>query len=121
MLPFPTNPVLKSLPVYQPGRPIEEVARPGWYTGRLFKTDRKSTRLNCSHSSISYAVFCLKKKNTSLQQLSPAVSPLGDSTLPLPAPHAYLPYLLAHSLRLYPRTPHASDAASLPRREILDR
>ena len=26
-LPFATNPVLKSLPVYQPGRPIEEVAR----------------------------------------------------------------------------------------------
>src|SRR5438067_9212149 len=27
-------------------------------------TDRKSTRLNSSHVSISYAVFCLKKKNT---------------------------------------------------------
>src|SRR5689334_23829626 len=27
--------------------------------------DRKSTRLNSSHSSISYAVFCLKKKNKS--------------------------------------------------------
>src|SRR6266487_2477904 len=26
------------------------------------KTDRKSTRLNSSHPSISYAVFCLKKK-----------------------------------------------------------
>src|SRR5690242_5388276 len=26
-------------------------------------TDRKSTRLNSSHMSISYAVFCLKKKN----------------------------------------------------------
>src|SRR5438309_7132173 len=26
------------------------------------ETDRKSTRLNSSHSSISYAVFCLKKK-----------------------------------------------------------
>src|SRR5438309_11631633 len=26
--------------------------------------DRKSTRLNSSHSSISYAVFCLKKKRT---------------------------------------------------------
>src|SRR5690348_17774484 len=26
--------------------------------------DRKSTRLNSSHPSISYAVFCLKKKNT---------------------------------------------------------
>src|SRR5688572_32730619 len=29
--------------------------------------DRKSTRLNSSHSQISYAVFCLKKKNTSQQ------------------------------------------------------
>src|SRR5438309_8438489 len=28
----------------------------------LFDRDRKSTRLNSSHSSISYAVFCLKKK-----------------------------------------------------------
>src|SRR5438309_9110500 len=28
--------------------------------------DRKSTRLNSSHSSISYAVFCLKKKNITL-------------------------------------------------------
>src|SRR3989440_9601937 len=26
--------------------------------------DRKSTRLNSSHDQISYAVFCLKKKNT---------------------------------------------------------
>src|SRR5438876_6543073 len=29
----------------------------------MFSTDRKSTRLNSSHPSISYAVFCLKKKN----------------------------------------------------------
>src|SRR5688572_32167924 len=28
----------------------------------LFPEDRKSTRLNSSHSQISYAVFCLKKK-----------------------------------------------------------
>src|SRR2546430_12540756 len=28
------------------------------------KKDRKSTRLNSSHSQISYAVFCLKKKKT---------------------------------------------------------
>src|SRR3712207_8105393 len=28
--------------------------------------DRKSTRLNSSHANISYAVFCLKKKNTQL-------------------------------------------------------
>src|SRR2546427_854934 len=31
--------------------------------------DRKSTRLNSSHSQISYAVFCLKKKNTEARQL----------------------------------------------------
>src|SRR2546430_7336085 len=30
---------------------------------RLSTRDRKSTRLNSSHSQISYAVFCLKKKN----------------------------------------------------------
>src|SRR5438309_7290297 len=30
--------------------------------------DRKSTRLNSSHSSISYAVFCLKKKKTQMQK-----------------------------------------------------
>src|SRR2546430_3379088 len=29
----------------------------------LARLDRKSTRLNSSHSQISYAVFCLKKKN----------------------------------------------------------
>src|SRR5256885_8903996 len=31
--------------------------------GREFTIDRKSTRLNSSHLVISYAVFCLKKKN----------------------------------------------------------
>src|SRR5699024_12601157 len=42
-----------------------------WYTARQssgnrcspYTTDRKSTRLNSSHVSISYAVFCLKNKN----------------------------------------------------------
>src|SRR5258707_6468943 len=31
-------------------------------TERLYRLDRKSTRLNSSHANISYAVFCLKKK-----------------------------------------------------------
>src|SRR5688572_32688227 len=31
--------------------------------------DRKSTRLNSSHSQTSYAVFCLKKKNTTTQRM----------------------------------------------------
>src|SRR5690606_42080363 len=35
---------------------------PGEYTFKV--KDRKSTRLNSSHVKISYAVFCLKKKNS---------------------------------------------------------
>src|SRR5256886_6397059 len=35
----------------------------------LTAADRKSTRLNSSHSQISYAVFCLKKKNIALRPL----------------------------------------------------
>src|SRR5438309_3867032 len=53
-------------------------------------SDRKSTRLNSSHSSISYAVFCLKKKRRGhhrrpARRLGPAPSP---HTLPrhLPSP-----------------------------------
>src|SRR2546427_4825534 len=33
--------------------------------------DRKSTRLNSSHSQISYAVFCLKKKKTKKYKIYP--------------------------------------------------
>src|SRR5205809_2963510 len=35
---------------------------------RIGPQDRKSTRLNSSHGYISYAVFCLKKKNTRRRQ-----------------------------------------------------
>src|SRR2546429_3887541 len=38
---------------------LEQLVHPG----RLSLVDRKSTRLNSSHGYISYAVFCLKKKN----------------------------------------------------------
>src|SRR5688572_32191971 len=46
------------------GRPgCGRLARPGWCAVTRSRTgDRKSTRLNSSHSQISYAVFCLKKK-----------------------------------------------------------
>src|SRR3712207_7677399 len=39
--------------------------------------DRKSTRLNSSHANTSYAVFCLKKKNSSFTSF-----PLGPASLP---------------------------------------
>src|SRR2546430_10207080 len=37
--------------------------------GLVLSRDRKSTRLNSSHSQISYAVFCLKKKKIKIQHL----------------------------------------------------
>src|SRR2546430_7029689 len=50
--------------------------------------DRKSTRLNSSHSQISYAVFCLKKKKNK-SQIDRATQPrihgrirLGPATIP---------------------------------------
>src|SRR5207249_11419554 len=45
------------------GRAADTATEPGC-------EDRKSTRLNSSHVSISYAVFCLKKKNTIQQERS---------------------------------------------------
>src|SRR5206468_11375869 len=36
-----------------------------------FTGDRKSTRLNSSHDQISYAVFCLKKKNKQIRSARP--------------------------------------------------
>src|SRR5699024_11933978 len=39
---------------------------PRWWAGGCPTEDRKSTRLNSSHVSISYAVFCLKKKNNEI-------------------------------------------------------
>src|SRR5437870_7508878 len=43
-------------------RPWLELAFPFDRRGREHVRDRKSTRLNSSHVAISYAVFCLKKK-----------------------------------------------------------
>src|SRR2546430_10049824 len=49
--------------------------------------DRKSTRLNSSHSQISYAVFCLKKNTYELDILhiirSEFTVPSGNSHIPL--------------------------------------
>src|SRR2546430_3515779 len=46
-----------------PREPAVSIAEP---VARRVGRDRKSTRLNSSHSQISYAVFCLKKKNDRL-------------------------------------------------------
>src|SRR3712207_8209065 len=46
------------------------VALPMFYLLFCIARDRKSTRLNSSHANISYAVFCLKKKKTTLMTIS---------------------------------------------------
>src|SRR5256886_4184290 len=50
---------------------------------RQLERDRKSTRLNSSHSQISYAVFCLKKKNSRYLHPPP---PAGPTLLPPQVP-----------------------------------
>src|SRR5699024_11786891 len=45
------------------GVPMETRSQPAGPTARMRTLDRKSTRLNSSHVSSSYAVFCLKKKH----------------------------------------------------------
>src|SRR5690242_21410730 len=79
---FPYTTLFRSLMLHQRGWRIEQAddalayteapetadalvkQRTRWMFGTLQATwrDRKSTRLNSSHMSISYAVFCLKKK-----------------------------------------------------------
>src|SRR5207249_4233703 len=53
----------------------------GLYAVAVTGLDRKSTRLNSSHVSISYAVFCLKKKNTSRKSARPLLHNLHVSVM----------------------------------------
>src|SRR3712207_8871766 len=48
-------------------RPRRPRGTPGRGAAPHAERDRKSTRLNSSHANISYAVFCLKKKNRVLR------------------------------------------------------
>src|SRR5437773_9226640 len=56
-----------------------------------FSGDRKSTRLNSSHITISYAVFCLKKKKTMQRKFPPVQAKLLTDTL-----HRYQPTASEH-------------------------
>src|SRR2546427_8494147 len=73
-----------ALPIFQPGFSfLVGVALPYSIAARIAKggafrsmLDRKSTRLNSSHSQISYAVFCLKKKKDTIGKSSPMIAHL---------------------------------------------
>src|SRR5256886_10765848 len=62
---FPYTTLFRSVPARRSGLPRPGPARAArCFTNPVSRSpgDRKSTRLNSSHSQISYAVFCLKKK-----------------------------------------------------------
>src|SRR5256886_12532018 len=70
------------------------------------RIDRKSTRLNSSHSQISYAVFCLKKKKHSSESHTTHLHPpahivdrrILDNERPLSRSQRYNSYSLARRL-----------------------
>src|SRR2546430_12241100 len=73
-----------ALPIYfadqrKEGRKMVMQVPTGRSEKRILKAvgvDRKSTRLNSSHSQISYAVFCLKKKKKRQHQQYMPITPL---------------------------------------------
>src|SRR5438552_13865122 len=81
-----------ALPIYSSwdgpgaGRPFLAAANVGVFplARNPAIVDRKSTRLNSSHQIISYAVFCLKKKNTSSYNTRPHPSVPKSRAPPLP-------------------------------------
>src|SRR3712207_8600131 len=56
-------PAAPDLPLGDPDLALQPVQAALGGRRRAAQRDRKSTRLNSSHANISYAVFCLKKKN----------------------------------------------------------
>src|SRR5688572_31218145 len=68
---IPRHGRLRSVDPWRRPRPGTSIDRePPSRFARSPQQDRKSTRLNSSHSQISYAVFCLKKKRISAHTLS---------------------------------------------------
>src|ERR1022692_546332 len=76
----------------------------------LFRSDRKSTRLNSSHLVISYAVFCLKKKKRHRARFSCSVLTYGrgypssqDYAPVVPSAHPVASHThRAHDLAVWP-------------------
>src|SRR2546427_2850990 len=88
---FPYTTLFRSLgATADPSQPLVEVADPAALdivfsvspaeAARIHAGDRKSTRLNSSHSQISYAVFCLKKKKKNTHTDIPRRAPHGTRT-----------------------------------------
>src|SRR4051812_40616466 len=94
-LPFPTNPLLKNLPVYQPGRPIEAVARElGLPAETIIKLASNENPLGTSRLAIKAmrkaisqvnlypdgSAICLKQKLAAKLGVTPANLVLGNGS-----------------------------------------
>src|SRR2546427_8383084 len=60
---------------YAPRDPLDDEEQRGERSRPPGPSDRKSTRLNSSHSQISYAVFCLKKKKKKKRSIPDCICP----------------------------------------------
>src|SRR6266700_2403074 len=85
---FPYTTLFRSL---RWARRSPTVSGAGAPSPRAASTDRKSTRLNSSHVKISYAVFCLKKKNEPIRSVGHVN---GGKEIPLL--HLHLPQRVSH-------------------------
>src|SRR2546428_4266755 len=65
------SPMAEAQGTFSPALQVQ-LSQPAKIDRSLPGSDRKSTRLNSSHDQISYAVFCLKKKNTNVARLTAA-------------------------------------------------
>src|SRR5256885_3681298 len=79
---FPYTTLFRSPPAHTPAGSTAP-RRSAWHRSACAppRRDRKSTRLNSSHLVISYAVFCLKKKKTLLQDRPKPLVPLASGHL----------------------------------------
>src|SRR2546430_4286401 len=91
------------------GAPADELIPGTLNVGHNSKLDRKSTRLNSSHSQISYAVFCLKKKKI----LASVRRSFNGNFLVLPIACTSSPRTLLPGTSLLCRTTHVVSAGRI--------
>src|SRR5437773_6306664 len=90
---FPYTTLFRSKPRSSSRRTSRRPASPP-PRARAPRRDRKSTRLNSSHITISYAVFCLKKKKTNITQ--PLTTPPYTTSRYTNAQHQGYTHLSTH-------------------------
>src|SRR2546430_13523722 len=75
---FPYTTIFRSVQTFPVGFPTRLTVHSNFTAVDGSLLDRKSTRLNSSHSQISYAVFCLKKKKKTKKTPLPLLVSIPD-------------------------------------------